>query len=231
MGQQGLIDNDRGRDGKQLFSHEVATRTKFDDKHPEQWMETTINYLVGRSHLMEELLEWVVKQQLNKIDDITIANAPAGMYDPTCLSRNLWEYLNLATANTTQQKEFLKVKRLNGLEAWRRIVVPLKPRSEAKRNALHTAVHTPPKSKSLATIIGDLDDWERVLDEFELCGGNISESDKRTILLKKLPTTVHSSMVSSLRKCTTYEAMKSELEAEITFLRDCLLYTSPSPRD
>ena len=104
MGNQGLIDNDRGRDGKQLFSHEVATRTKYDEKQPEQWVETTINYLVGRSHGMEELLEWVTAQQLTKIDDVAIANAPAGMYDPSCLSRNLWEYLNLATANSTQQK-------------------------------------------------------------------------------------------------------------------------------
>ena len=88
-------------------------------------------------------------------------------------------------------------------------MVPLKPRSEAKRNALHTSVHTPPRSKSLGAIIGDLDDWERVLEEFELCGGSLSESDKRTIVLKKLPTTVHSSMVSSLRRCPTYEAMKT----------------------
>ena len=28
-------DDDRGRDGRQLFSHEVASRTKYDDKHLE----------------------------------------------------------------------------------------------------------------------------------------------------------------------------------------------------
>ena len=49
----------------------------------------------------------------------------------------------------------------NGLEAWRRIVVPLKPRSEAKRNALHGAVHNPPKSRSLAFVIDDLVEWEK----------------------------------------------------------------------
>ena len=36
----------------------------------------------------------------------------------------------------------------------------MKPRSEAKRNALHTSVHSPPKSLSLGSIISDLDDWE-----------------------------------------------------------------------
>ena len=42
------------------------------------------------------------------------------MYEPSSLSRNLWGYLNLAVAGTNQAKEFLKVKRLNGCEAWRR---------------------------------------------------------------------------------------------------------------
>ena len=42
----------------------------------------------------------------------------------------MWGYFNLAVAGMTQAKELLKVKRLNGLEAWRRIVVPVKPRSD-----------------------------------------------------------------------------------------------------
>ena len=116
--------------------------------------------------------------------------------------------------------DFHKVKRLNGLEAWRRIVVPLKPRSEAKRNALHTAVHAPPKSRSLTSIINDLDDWEKVVEEFELCGGVITESDRRAVLLKKLPPGVYSSLVSSLRRCKSYREMKSGLRDEITFMKD-----------
>ena len=77
------------------------------------------------------------------------------MHSSVALSRNLWGYLNLALAGTGQAKEFYKVARLNGLEAWRRIVVPLKPRSEAKRNALNSLVHNPLKSRSLAVMIDD----------------------------------------------------------------------------
>ena len=47
-----------------------------------------------------------------------------------------------------------------------------------------------------------------------------SEADRRTILLKKLPTTVHSPLVSNLRKVPTYIEMKAELESEIVFLQD-----------
>ena len=117
-------------------------------------------------------------------------------------------------------KEFLKVARLSGLEARRRIVVPLTSRSEAKRNALHGAVHNPPKSRSLACVIDDLDEWEKTVEQFELCDGVLSESHRRTILRKKLPTIVPSSMVSSLRRFSTYIEMKAELESESVFLKD-----------
>jgi hypothetical protein len=72
----------------------------------------------------------------------------------------------------------------------------------------------------LATIINDLDDWEKVVEEFELCGGVITESDRRAVLLKKLLPGVYSSLVSSLRRCRTYRDMKSELRDEITFMKD-----------
>ena len=112
---------------------------------------------------MEPLREWVVKQQLRKIEFEEVKSADAGMHNPEALSRNLWGYLNLAVAGTFAAADFHKVNRLNRLEAWRRIVVPLKPRSDAKRNALHTSVHALPTSKSLGTAINVLDDWEKVV--------------------------------------------------------------------
>ena len=126
----------------------------------------------------------------------------------------------MALAGTGQAKEFHKVACLNGLEAWRRIVVPLKPRSEAKRNALHSLVHNPPKSRSLAVMVDDLDEWGKTVEQFELCGGVLTEADRRTNFLRKLPTSISSSLLSNLRKIPTYIAMKAEIESEIVFIRD-----------
>ena len=81
-------------------------------------------------------------------------------------------------------------------------------------------MHNPPKSRSLATVIDDLGEWEKTVEQFELCDGVLSEADQRTILWKKLPTTVHSSLVSNLRKVLTYIEMKAELESEMVFLKD-----------
>ena len=99
-------------------------------------------------------------------------------------------------------------------------MVPLKPRSEAKRHALHMAVRAPPKSWRLATVVNDLDDWEKVVEEFELRGEVITDSDRRTVLLKKSPSTVQSSLVSSLRKCPTYRDMKEQLDSGISLFKD-----------
>ena len=76
---------------------------------------------------MEPLLQSVVQRQLKKIEPHDVANADSGMHNSEALSKNLWGYLDLAISGTTQANGFPKVKRLIGLEAWRRIVVPLKP--------------------------------------------------------------------------------------------------------
>ena len=51
------------------------------------------------------------------------------------------------------------------------------------------------------------------------CGGVFTESDRRAVLIKKLFPGVHSSLVSSVRRCRTYRDMKSELRDEITFMK------------
>ena len=102
---------------RQLFSHEVASRTKYDDRHPEAWLETTTNCLVDRCHGLEPLLEWVAKRQLNKVEPHDVAGADAGMLSSVALSGNLWGYPNLTFSGTGQAKEFHKVARLYGLEA------------------------------------------------------------------------------------------------------------------
>ena len=72
----------------------------------------------------------------------------------------------------------------------------------------------------MATVINDVDDVEKVVEEFGFCGGKISESDRRAVLLKKLPPGVYSSLVSNLRRCHTYRDGKRELKDEITFMKD-----------
>ena len=87
----------------------------------------------------------------------------------------------------------------HGFEAWRRVIVPLKPRTDAKRNSLHSRVHNPPRATSLADIANKLEDWEEFVEEFGTCGGEVSGRDRMTVVMKLLPTTPPSNLVMGLR--------------------------------
>ena len=63
-------------------------------------------------------------------------------------------------------------------------------------------------------------DGEKVVEEFELCGGVISESDRRAVLLRKLPPGVSHSLVSNLRRCGGYREMKAEIREDTMFSKD-----------
>ena len=65
-------------------------------------------------------------------------------FDPKKASKDLWAWLNLNVGLTGNARAKLKAaKVLSGLDVWRRIVAPLKPKSVSKRVELHTAVHAP----------------------------------------------------------------------------------------
>ena len=66
----------------------------------------------------------------------------------------------------------------------------------------------------------DLGEWEKTVGQFELCQGVLTEADRRTILHRKLPTSISSSLLSNLRNIPTYVDMKAEIELEIVFIRD-----------
>ena len=169
-------------------------------------------------------LEWAEAYQLAKIPmtDISSLESHDGMMnrDPAALSRNLWGYLNLALAGSKHATAFNAVTKLNGFEAWRKIVVPMRPRSDAKRQELHSSVHSPPRARDLNHVIKDLDAWEKSVDSFEKCGGTITEKDRITIALKKLPLGCSHSLVMALRTASTYEELKLMLQDQVTFLQD-----------
>ena len=56
---------------------------------------------------------------------------------------------------------------LNGFDAWRRLVVPLKPRTDAKRIDMHSSVHNPGRSSNLLGMKQDIETWEDKVKEFE----------------------------------------------------------------
>ena len=72
------------------------------------------------------------------------------------LSADLYGCLNLSMAGATDKVAFDNALPRNGFDAWRRIVTPLGPRSEARPHNMHKDVTRPTASRRLAAVIHDL---------------------------------------------------------------------------
>ena len=125
-----------GPDEKRLFDDRVAQAApnKYRDDKPHQWLKVTRNYLISRCpEGAQRYLKWAEDRQKNRItpEDICDLRTQGDMYDvdPKVFSEQLWGFLNLQIDGENEapngRNKFDNVEALNGLEAWRRLVVPL----------------------------------------------------------------------------------------------------------
>ena len=140
--------------------------------------------------------------------------------EPIQLSKDLWGYLNLALTGK-QKLTFNNVPQGNGFEAWRRLVVPIVPRSDARLHDMQGDINVPSKSKRLTDVMEDIDTWEGLLLEYHKCGGDpMSDKTKIIVCLKMLPQTTPSSLKMALKGIKDFEVFKDELRTNIKYLQD-----------
>ena len=190
------------------------------------WVKSTRNYLISKAGEMEDLLKWAEDFQSQPVTPHHVQEIIDQGHcldsDPHKLSRDLWGYLNLAIPPTSGDRvAFDNAAAGNGLDAWRRIVDPLGPRSEERLFKMHKDIISPKVSQSLTTILHDLEDWESDLKEYYRCGGDIlAERTKMMTVRGMLPGDTPSSVHLALRGVSNYEAFKRELRITLQFLND-----------
>ena len=143
----------------------------------DSWLEETRNYLVGQAWEMEALLKWSESWGSTTITPEVVRQCSGMMHDtdPVRLDRDLWSWVNLNQQGTARNT-FRNAPRLQEFEAWRRVVVPLKPKTVARRHAMHTPVHNPPKVARLVDATDALQRWDHeVADYLEIGGQDIDE--------------------------------------------------------
>ena len=89
---------------------------------------------------MELLLKWAESWGHHTITPEVIRQCQIMMHDtnPARLDRDLWGYVSLTLGvDTTARNTFRNVPRLQGFEAWRRVVVPLGPKTMAPTRHAH----------------------------------------------------------------------------------------------
>ena len=120
------------------------------------WAKSARNYFMSKASEMEALLVWAESFKSQTIHPQHIEQyVSAGMcYDhhPTKLSRDLWGYLNSNIPQTSKDCPILdNATGGNGLDAWRRIVDPLGPRSEERLFKMHKDVINPTPARSVSS--------------------------------------------------------------------------------
>ena len=153
--------------GKSLFEDKVAISSdmKYTDDNKREWLKTIANYLISKAYEMKYFLPWAESAQSQVItEDHVEALRDSGFCsdnEPSKLSRDLWGYLNLCLTGDKDKKDaFNNVDPGNGFEAWRQVVVPIAPRSEAKLHGMHRRVNNPPPVSKLSDMESAIVRWE-----------------------------------------------------------------------
>ena len=211
---------------KQIFEDKVAIagNMQYTEDGKRMWLETTRNYLISKAFEMKLFLKWAESAQAATITDEHIAclsSSGACMdHDPMALSRSLWGYLNLSLTGNAKLA-FKNVEAGNGCDAWRRVAVPIAPRSEARLHSMHNSIHSPTPSRRLADVMMTIDTWESQLREYYECAGDmIPDKTKIVIAMTMPPQVAPASLRRALRGISDFDTFKHELRGEIKFLED-----------
>ena len=218
-------------DKKPVFDEKTATSEvmKYPESNQELWMKTTRNYLIGRANEMEQFLEWAESWKSHPISKAAVASLAQSNVcmdnEPLKLSKDLWSYLNLALAGAKDRSGLDNADPGNGFDAWRRIVVPLGPRSAERLETMHDSITAPPKARRLADLERDLDNWDTKLGEYYRCGGEVfAEAFKIRTARKMLPPTVPHTVALELKKVVdkngSYHEWREILRSNIAYLID-----------
>ena len=196
------IASDHGRDGRArrvVFDRKVAQQSTnlYDPIHQERWRDTVRNYLIGERWEMKALLDWAEAWQKQEIPEAEIRNLHGHSamsdvgFDPVQANHELWAFLNLnLPASATKVRNlFKKAKELQGFDVWRRIVVPMAPKTISRRIDMHGDVHNPAAAKKLGDVMDVIDDWERLHEKYQEMGGMpIPPAEQCVIIMRMLHT-------------------------------------------
>ena len=216
-----------GDSRKPIFDEKTAVAPNMQYRANDRlaWIKTTQNYLIGKAPEMTWLLDWAESAQERTISSQHVAAASNFGYcfdvEPMKLSHELWTYLNLALGDGKEKLAFNNVERSNGFEAWRKLVVPAKPRSKARVHLMHRDVHNPPMSRGLQHVMEDIDAWEGQVTEFVAAGGApLPEITKVISAMGILPKDTPTYVKMQLKDIEDLESFKDNLRQNIQFMND-----------
>ena len=106
--------------------------------------KTTRKYFISKAGEMDQLLFWAENLQAEAVTQGHVADYANCGVCLKCLGKDLWGHMNLAiSASSGDRTAFDNAPPGNGFDACRRIVDPLRPRSEERLLEMHKDIIDP----------------------------------------------------------------------------------------
>ena len=141
------------------------------------WILKVRNYVIGVYPELMTLLKWAEDQQHREIRATEISALKETLMldmDPVWLSQRLWSWVQLCLKDDDNiQLAFNNVEPLNGLEFWRKLVVPQYARTPARRFHLRDLVQSPKGATTFAGTQQALVVWDNDLLAYIAAGAKM----------------------------------------------------------
>ena len=204
-----------------LFDDKVALSQTYayTGKHGEEWSSITRGYFMTRLNSVKPVLEWVEKQENSEITASSVAEAKrAGNFidleEPELekLSARIWQFLNHCVSGDARHT-FRGADVLNGLEAWRLLIIDFRKGSWYRKEALRRACKSVPPISKLEDIPAAVAQYDQRVKDYEAVTfkGKIDDDERKADLLQALPETFRENLQSRQSMPEPYRAFRDVL--------------------
>lgn len=163
------------------------------------WRSVTRNYLITKAPDAEAILDLVESNEDVPAWWINVSQALAGDQGRTQqIASELWGHLNLCLSGAAR-RIFANVPIQEGLEAWRRLMKPIRMRGEVRQLELTKKIQTPDAAHKPEDIPEALEKWDTDMREYFEAGGQAQSFDeKRSALLSILPDPIRKDVLMTV---------------------------------
>ena len=164
------------------------------------WKGKVERYFISRIPVLMNILEWAEKEELYEITQAKFEEATRGTLFPAqvqAINAAMWGFLSGAVSGTAETM-FKGAAKLNGLDAWRRLVRYIDHGRAMRLETLRREVkmiHLKPIA-SLEKVEEGVAEFENVLNEYVQVGGTpVSNDEKKSDLLAVLPAELRETLL------------------------------------
>ena len=191
----------------------AVSHNKYDSKKAQEWLQTTRDYVAGRTSEMDPLLDWVERQEEPITDEALTSQGNVPMHDESLslkeVSRQLWAMLQKLVVDTSVASAFANVPRHNGLEAWRILANPINEDKAILQKDLMVKVSHPKGASNMDGVEQAVIDWDTSIRLFTAAGGVAPpDSSKRLTFIDMIPPDISSYVLMHMEMYPSYDSLR-----------------------